>query len=660
MKNTPVKVINKKRIAFGFIIIAVLMILLAFRVAWIQIVDADELTEKAIGQQTSDITIEAQRGVIYDRNGKELATSITCYTLWVRPAQLAEENTADEITEIAETLAPIVEMDAGDIRKKLVTEQALVKIAQYLEKDVADQVRDLEITGLELSEATRRYYPLGNFASQLLGSVTIDNTGRTGIELEYDQYLSGIDGRWVKNTDVVGNVLVDGSEEYYEAQDGLNVVLTIDEAIQYYAEKAVAKGMEDTEAKRIMCLVMDPKTGEILASVVSPGFDPNNATEPVDEKEKKKFEKLDDEGQMSYLFDMWRNPIVSDTYEPGSTFKLLVSSAALEEGVASTTDLFNCGTSITIAGVRLHCWSTADHGMQTVKEVLGNSCNPAMAAIATAMGTDKLYEYLKLYGITNTTGIDYPGETGSIMYAADDVGPVELATMGYGQGISITPIQLLTAVSSIGNDGVLLQPRYVKALTDSKGDIVKEYDTKEVRRVLSKETASEMLKNMEYAVSEGGAGAAKVVGYRVGGKTGTANKVENGVYGDYYYSSFIGIAPVDDPQVAILVVVDSPKGAYYGSITAAPVAKSILEDTLRYLNVEPKYTDEERAEIEGNYTTVPNVVGVGYSDAAGMIAGAQLQCQKAEGTSQDFTVAAQYPTPGTKVKLNSKVYVYDK
>ena len=660
MKNTPVKVINKKRIAIGFVIIAALMILLAFRVAWIQIVDADDLTEKAIGQQTSDITIEAKRGAIYDRNGKELATSITCYTLWARPAQISENMTSSEITELAETLAPIVEMKTGEVRKKLVTEQALVKISQYLEKDAADKVRDLEITGLELSEATRRYYPLGNFASQVLGSVTIDNTGRTGIELEYDQYLSGIDGRWVKNTDVVGNVLVDGSEQYYEAQDGLNVVLTIDEAIQYYVEKALAKGMKDTEAKRIMCIVMDPKTGEILASAKTPGFDPNNPTEPDDEKEKKAFDKLKQEQQMSYLFDMWRNPVVSDTYEPGSTFKLLVSSAALEEGVISTTELFNCGTSINVAGINLHCWSTVDHGMQTIKEVLGNSCNPAMATIAEKMGVTKLYKYLNLYGLGETTGVDYPGETGSIMYAPDDVGPVELATIGYGQSVSITPIQLMSAVCAIGNDGVLLQPRYVKALTNSKGDVVKEFEKTEIRRVLSKETAAEMRQNMEYVVSEGGAGAAKIVGYRVGGKTGTANKVENGVYGDYYYSSFIGMAPMDDPQFAVLVVVDSPKGSYYGSVVAAPVAKSILEDSLRYLNIEPKYTEEEKAAIEGNYTTVPNVVGVDYSDAAGMIAGAQLVCQKAEGASDSFAVAAQYPTPGTKVKRNSKVYVYDK
>ena len=259
MKRTAVTVTNKKRIAIGFIIIAVLMVLLAFRVAWIQVVDADELTEKAIDQQTSDIPIAAKRGVIYDRNGKELATSVTCYSVWVRPAELAENKTDEEITAAASDLAAVLNMEAEEVKTKLTKKQALVKVAQYLEKDTADQVRDLEITGISLSEDTRRYYPLGNFASQLLGSVTVDNTGRTGIELEYDQYLSGVSGRWVKNTDVAGNELVDGSEKYYEAEDGLNVVLTIDEAIQYYVEKALEEGMEKTDAEKIMCLVMDPK-----------------------------------------------------------------------------------------------------------------------------------------------------------------------------------------------------------------------------------------------------------------------------------------------------------------------------------------------------------------------------------------------------------------
>lgn len=657
-RNTPVNVKNKRRIAIGFLILALLMILLAFRVAWLQVVQADELTDKAISQQTQDIPIDAKRGEIYDRNGKELATSLTCYSLWVRPAELAEDLEAAEIEQLAQQLAEITGAEAAEIKKDLTREQAIVRVSKGLEKEQADQVRELAVDALSLSEESKRYYPSGNFASQLLGSVNDDGAGRTGIELEYDQYLSGVAGRWVKNTDVVGNQLVDGSEEYHEAQNGLNVVLTIDEAIQYYVEKALEEGMEETKAERIMCLVMDPETGEILASAVTPGYDPNNATEPDDEEERKEFAKLSAEEQTDYLFKLWRNPIVSDTYEPGSTFKLITASSALDEGAITLNDTFSCNTKINVAGVTLHCWSTRNHGTQTVKQAVGNSCNPALAQIAARLGKENFYKYLELYGITSSTGVDYPGETSSIMYALEDVGPVELATMGYGQSISITPIQLLTAVCSIGNDGVLLEPRYVKALTDENGKVVKEYEKKEVRRVISEDTAAEMCEIMEYVVSEGGAGGAKVTGYRVGGKTGTANKVEDGRYGDNYYSSFIGMAPMDDPQIAILVVVDSPKGAFYGSTVACPIAKSILTDVLRYMNIEPQYTDEEKAVLESNYTTVPNIVGQEYSEAVGIIAGKDLNCASEDEAGENYIVAAQYPAAGTKVKVGSDVYAY--
>lgn len=634
------------------------MLLLAFRVAWIQVVQADELTEKAIQQQTSDIPIEAKRGIIYDRNGKELATSVTCYSLWARPAQIAENTDEAKLNELAAQIGTLVNMEPEKVKERLTRKQVLVKVAKELEKETADKIRDLEIDGIELSEDTKRFYPSGNFASQLLGSVTDDNTGRTGIELEYDQYLSGVAGRWVKNTDVTGNQLVDGSEEYHEAQNGLNVVLTIDEAIQYYVEKALEEGMKETKAARIMCLVTDPETGEILASAITPGFDPNKATEPDDPKEAEMFDKLTEEEQMKYLFKLWRNPIVSDTYEPGSTFKLITASSALEEGVITTTDTFSCNCKITVAGVTLHCWSTRDHGTQVIKQAIGNSCNPVLAAVAGKLGKENLYKYLDLYGITEKTGVDYPGETDSITYALENVGPVELATIGYGQGISITPIQLMTAVASIGNGGVLLQPHYVKALTDDSGKVVKEFKPTEVRKVISEETAKEMCEAMEYVVSDGGGGGAKVQGYRVGGKTGTADKVEDGQYRGNYYSSFIGMAPMDDPKVAVLVIVDSPQGSYYGSLVAAPIAKNILTDTLRYMNIKPQYTDEEKAAIESKYTTVPNIVGYEYSEAAGMVAGKNLACSAPAGAGDEFIVVAQYPAAGTKVKVDSKVYAY--
>lgn len=659
-KSVTVK--HKKRIVLGFLLIALLMTGLTFRVGWHQIVRADELTQKARDQQTQDVPIAAKRGTIYDRNGKELASSITCYSVWVRPAQLKEAKSEKEIEELSVELAEITQVEQSTVLARLTREEALVKVARYLDKETAEKIRDMGISALQLSEDTRRYYSLGNFASQVLGSVNDDNAGRTGIELEYDQYLSGVAGRWVRNVDVNQNELLDGSEEYHEAQDGLNVVLTIDEAIQYYAEKAVAEGMKETEADRIMCLMMDPNTGEILASVVSPGFDPNNATEPDNEEDMEAFRKMTTQEQNQYLFGLWRNPIVSDTYEPGSTFKLITASSALEEKAISLNDTFSCNTYVNVAGINLHCWSARDHGTQTVKQAVGNSCNPAHAKIAAKMGATAFYKYLNLYGISDKTGVDYPGETGSIMYPLNNVGPVELATMGYGQSISLTPIQLLTAVNAIGNGGDLLQPRYVKALTDAEGNVVEEYETTVVRKVLSSKTARDMREIMEYVVAEGGGGNAKVSGYRVGGKTGTANKVDAGTgrYGDYYYSSFLGMAPMDDPKVSILVVVDSPKGAFYGSQVAAPIAKDILTDTLRYLNVEPQYTEEELKSIEGNYTVVPDVTGKEFSEAVGMIGGKDLRYSRPDNAkgNDDFVIADQYPKAGTKVKRNSIVYIY--
>lgn len=654
---------NKRRIAVVFLILGLLLTVLIFRVGKYQIIDAKELTEKAIEQQTRDTPIEAKRGIIFDRNGKELATSITCYTLWARPAQINKDGvdtvSEEELLARAEKIAEIVGEETDDVIDKLNKKQSLVKISKYLDKTQADELRKLDFKGLDISEETRRYYPQETLASQVLGSVTDDNTGRSGLELEYDQYLSGVSGRWVKNTDLFGNELVEGSEEYFEATDGYNLITTIDEAIQYYVEKASEKGMETTGAKRIMCLAMNPKTGEILASSVIPGFNPNNPLEPLDKDALETFENLDVKEQNKYLFDMWRNGVISDTYEPGSTFKLLTSSSALESGTVSVNSHFYCDTRFTIAGVTLHCWSTVGHGDQDLYHAVANSCNPALATISTNMGKETFYSLLKQYGVMDKTGVDYPGEANSIIQSLDSVGPVELATIGYGQGISITPIQLLTAVCAIGNDGVLMQPRYVNALTDQEGNVVKKFEPQEVRKVLSKETADEMKSIMKYVMDTKGGAITDLVGYRVGGKTGTANKVENGRYGDNYYSSFIGMAPMDDPQIALLVIVDSPKGTYYGTQVASPIARDIFQDTFRYLNIAPEYTEEEKDAIERNLVKVPDITSMEVEEAIGILKATGLK-YKSEGSALDsnYNVADQYPKAGELVKKGTVVYLY--
>ena len=583
INNTSQK--QKRRAAWIFVIISALLLVLSMRLGYWMILQQDDLTARATSQQTRDAVIEAKRGTIYDRNGKELATTSKCYTVYARPKLVMNNYTGSELKVLEMDIASITNVNYEDVEKRLQQENALVTVAKYLTKEQAQAVRKLKYQGIEIAEGTKRYYPLGNFASQLLGSVNDENHGRTGIELQYDNYLSGTAGRWVIETDIQGNELAEGASRYYEAQDGLNVILTIDEAIQYYVEKALSEGMISTGAKKIECIAMDPKTGEILASCVTPGFDPNDPMTPqnLSEKKQKEFDEMDNTGKTEYLSKMWRNPLVSDTYEPGSTFKLITSSSALEERTISLGDSFNCGGYYRVAGWTLHCWGHMNHGWQTIKEAVGNSCNPVLAQVARKMGPKTFKKYIDLYGISEKTGIDYPGESNSILNQT--IGPVECATMGYGHGISITPIQLITAVSAIGNDGVLLKPHYVKALTDQDGKVVKTFEPEIVRQVISKDTADTMLDIMEYVVSDAGGKNAKIKGYRIGGKTGTAYKAANGGYVEDFYSSFIGMAPINDPQIALLVVVDSPKGSYYGSAVAAPIAKAIFENVLRYMNV---------------------------------------------------------------------------
>ncbi|MGF6375297.1 stage V sporulation protein D (sporulation-specific penicillin-binding protein) [Clostridiales Family XIII bacterium PM5-7] len=653
---------NKKRIIVTFGLMLLLMIALLFRVAWIQVVKAEEYGDIAVRQQTSDIPLEAKRGSIYDRNGEELATSAICYTVWARPAQIEENYTEEKIDEISNKLAVILDIKASEVKTKLTKDQVLIKIAKYLDKETADKVKELDIYGIDLAENTKRYYPLGNFAAQVLGSVNDDNEGRSGVEQEYNEYLSGVAGRWIKNTDVQGNTLSYGEDKYYQAEDGLSVQLTLDEALQHYAEKALERGMKKTKANRIMCLVMDPKTGDILAMATNPAFDPNDATEPITKADKAAYDKLSEAEQSLFLSEMWKNPIVSDTYEPGSTFKLVTTAAALEEGVTTPDSNFYCNVGYTIPGtdVTLHCWSPVPHKAETLTQAVGSSCNPVQIQIALKMGKEAYYDYLEMFGITQRTGVDLPGEEKAQIQPEDTIGKVELSTMSYGQGIAMTPIQLVTAVSAIGNKGVLMQPRIVKNLQDADGNIVKTFETKEVRKVISAKTASEMKKIMEYVVEEGGGGNAKIAGYRIGGKTGTADKPLNGKYSSDTYSSFIGMAPMDDPQLVILVVVDSPKGVQFGSATAAPIAKEFLENALVYLKVAPKYTEEEAKAEKAEYTYVPDVTGKSYSEAIGILGKYKLEYEITPKTSseKDFTVVDQFPKAGKKVKKGGTIYLY--
>ncbi len=662
----PATNLHKTRLLWVFILVCLVMIGLTFRVGWIQIIRGEDYAEMAIEQQTSDVPITAKRGVIYDRNGKELAISAVTHTIWVRPASLKnyseeKEEVEENTNNVAVKLAEILEMDVSEVKEIITREKLLVKVAKYVEKEKADQIRDAKLTGIEIAEDVKRYYPLGAFLAHVLGSTTDDNQGLSGLELKYNQYLSGIDGRWIKNKDIAGRSLAYGVEKYYQAEDGLSLVLTIDEVIQHYVEKSISTVQANTQAKRVMCLVMDPKTGDVLAMAVTPDFDPNDPRTPLDPVEAEKVNIMDNSAKQTYWNQMWRNPLISDTYEPGSTFKLITTSLALDAGVTKPTEIFTCTRSYKVAGVTLHCWRPQAHGVETLTEAVQNSCNPVFIQLAQRMGIEKYYEGLELFGLMEKTGIDFPGEGNNILQKKDTAGPVGLATMSYGQGIAVTPINLLTAVSAIGNDGKLMQPRLVKAMMDSDGNVVEEFQPEVVRQVISKQTAEEMCEIMESVVSVGGGGNAKVAGYRIGGKTGTANKPEAGGYSEDTYSSFIGLAPMDDPQVAILLIVDTPQGVKYGSQTAAPGVKLILEDTLRYLNIQPTYTEEEKKAMESKMVTVPDLSGESVDDAIGILGGQNLK--SALSLNQDLGTAGemvvdQYPKPGERVEMDSTVTVY--
>lgn len=656
---------NKRRLVFVFMIACLLCTGLAFRVGWIQVIASERYAKLAVEQQTRDVPIPAKRGVIFDRNGKELAISAVTSSIWARPGVVkgssSEEEAAANLEKTASVLSEILGMDKNKILETISRKQSLVKVAKYVDKEKADRIRLEGLKGIEIAEDVKRYYPMGAFLAHVLGSTTDDNRGLAGIELKYDKYLSGIPGRWIKNTDRDGDSLSYGVEKYFQAENGLNLVLTIDEVIQHYVEKALDTVQANTQSDRVLCVVMDPKTGDILAMGVTPDYDPNNPRVPITSGGAAYVDSLPDKEKLDFWNKMWRNPLVSDTYEPGSTFKLLTTAIALEEGVTSLDDKFVCTGSIVVAGQKLKCWRSYNpHGQQNLVEAVGHSCNPVFVQLAQRVGYEEYFDYLELFGLREKTGIDYPGEGYAILQDEATAGPVGLATMSYGQGIAVTPIQLITAVSALGNEGKLMQPRIVKELRDDDGNVIQKFDTKVIRQVISKETSEEMSLIMEAVVGEGGGGTAKIPGYRIGGKTGTANKAKGGGYSEETFSSFIGMAPMDDPQIAILMIVDNPKGVKFGSQTAAPGVRLVLEETLRYLNIQPTYSEEEKQEMESNYTTVPDVTNQSFSEAIGILGGASLNYTVSPSNEggEDFSIVDQYPKPGEKMLKGGTVCLY--
>ena len=571
-----------------------------------------------------------------------------------------EEDAQENVEKVKKTLSKQLGMSEEEVGEAISKKQNLIKLKKGVSKDTADAIREADLRGIEIVEDSKRSYPLGDFAAHLLGTVSSDNKGLSGLELQYNSYLSGVAGREINYTDTAGNRLSYGESTYYEAENGYNLITTLDSVIQYYTEDAIKWTAKKTKADRVMAIVMDPKTGDVLAMAQTPDFDLNNPNTPTSAKAKAKFEKMNSKQKQEYIQKMWRNSLICDVYEPGSTFKLLTTATALEEDAATLKSTYYDNGAITIAGTTIHCWRTGrPHGRETLAEAVSNSCNPVFVKLANKVGIEKFYDHLDTFGITGTTGIDFPGETTAILQPEETAGPVGLGTIGFGQGIAVTPIQLLTAISSFGNDGKMMKPRLVKEITDSDGKTVKTFDKEVVRQTVSKETADDMRKIMQFVVDNGGAGTVKIDGYKVGAKTGTANKVKNGKYIDQTYSSCVAMAPMEDPKVAVLLIVDNPKGVHYGGVVAGPGTKRLLKNLLNYKNVSPvieEDDDKDNKEVE-----VPDLVGKNASECIELLASKDLRADydaKAAAKS-DFQVTKQYPEPGTKVKKETKIYLYD-
>ena len=650
---------NKRGVLIGYGIIAFFIFALILRLAYIQLINDDFYKKEAASQQTNDEIVDAKRGDIRDRNGVVLATSVTSYSLSCNSTIITEKYKPDELHDMAEHIAEIVYMEPKDVYNCLVSREEEQLISEYLSLTQVNDLKALDYSGLRYKSEYNRYYPFGDFASQLLGSMTMDDTGRSGLEMEYEEYLSGIDGRWVKLTDVNGNELEGSDSSFYDAQNGLNLMTTIDSTIQFYVEEAIKNCQAACNPKRVLAIVMNPNTGEILASAVTDGFDPNSPYTPSNEEQRLAMEEMTEPEMVDFVSYLWRNPIVSDVYELGSIFKPFVASMILEEEIMGMEDQLYCDGTMEIGEDVISCSEGEIHGWETITDAIADSCNMSLAQMIFKLGRTKFYEYLDAYGLTSRTGIDYPAESSPLVKNKSYLADIDLANSAFGQGIAFTPVGYLTAANAIVNGGYLVSPKYVSSLVDDDGNDVVTFDTNVIRQVISKETCEQMREVFEYTATYGTAKRAYVPGYRVGGKTGTAEKAVNGEYTEDLLS-YVGFAPMNNPQVSILLVIDEPEYTSFSAVVAAPVVREILENTLPYLGVEPDYSEMEEEYVFTNKVEVPSVIGMKYLDAKSYLEGYGFEVEVADEkvASSNFEITAQYPLSNSSVAEGSTVYLY--
>lgn len=647
----------KKRIIYVMIFVFFVFVADGLKLGYVTLFKGDQYKKEAIEQQTRDRLITPPRGTIYDRNMKPLAVSASVETVSITPKIVREDGYKEEVAKL---LSETLEVDLEEVKAKIEKESAYEAIKKKVEKDVANSLREVleekNYHGVAFEEESKRYYPGSNVASHIIGFTGTDGQGLWGLEMIYDSVLKGKPGRIVTAKSGSGGEMPYKYERYHTPEPGNNVVLTIDQTMQHFLEKHLETAVIDNKINNGAAgIIMDVKTGEILAMATKPDFDLNNPFTLNDSYKSAQLAAIPDakerqQAQSDALSKMWRNKAVVDSYEPGSTFKIIMSAVGLETGKLTLNDTFDCKGFKHVGGYRIACWKAGGHGVQNFVEGIKNSCNPLFMEIGEKIGKNDFYKFYKAFGFTERTGIELNGETTGVFFTPQNFNVTELATSSFGQGFQVTPLQMITAVSAVANKGKLLRPYVVKKYTDNDGNVIREFETEVVRQVISEETSKLLCQVLENVVTDGSGKSAFVKGYHIAGKTGTSEKLPRG--NQKYIASFVGFAPANDPQIACLIILDEPEGGQHmGGIIAAPVVKRIMEDCLRYLGVEPDLTEEEK---EKEYT-VPDCIGQPVSTAREMLNYTSLK-YKIEGKGE--IVLDQVPKANVVVAESATVILY--
>lgn len=659
--------VSIKRLKGFLVFIFIVFIALVARIGAIQFIDGTWLKERAYSQSTSSTVVSAKRGTIYDSNGKALAISAEVDTVSVNPEYLVvkekgevnQEKTQELREKMAQKFAEIFSLEYDDVLKKLNSSRSVETIASKVETDKVTTLKawlkeNKISSGVNIDEDVKRYYPYNNLASNLIGFCGTNNQGLDGIELSYDDELKGTNGKLITAISVIQTAIPDQNEQYIAPENGSNIYLTIDSNIQTIAEKYLKQAVEENNCQRGgNAIAMNPENGEILAMATYPDYNLNDPYTP-NESLSKGWDKLSSQEQSNKLYSMWRNRAVLDTYEPGSTFKIIAASIGLEEKIVETDTAgdFYCGGSETVSGTRISCANRSGHGSQSLRNALENSCNPALIQLGQRIGVSTFYKYLDAFGFFKKTGIDLPSEGTSSFWKEKNVGPVELATMSFGQRFTITPMQLVKAAAAIANEGKLVTPHVVKEIENPDTGTVKTIQTNEERQVISEDTANKIKDMMKSVVETGGGKYAQVKGYEIGGKTGTSeadpNHPENG-----YVASFLAIAPVDNTKIVLLLTLYAPKVRnYYGGSIAAPAVSQMLSEILPYLDIPSNNSDEGNVEL----VSVPNVTNKTIAEAQKILKAAGLEYSSVG--DADNIVSEQVPKSGTQLQKNGIVKIY--